>query len=243
KKYMLEWSSTIVGGPFNNFTGTWHFEGTFEPAGKPAGEGDTPSDPPPPEHGGSPLPVPLPLGGAGASPARPAAAPAPTRTAGAAAAGPLEGLFRLAPASCASGQPSGSYFRMIQPNGKVDSGPYLPNNDSTCADRTYTDLTPGKDGGLSTTAYQPQPNPPFDANGGGANDRITLPKKFFGAFFATATNDTDPQTAAKTALPSIAVDSAGKLTGDLRAFAAAYQNQHFNQGSPKPDGATPGLTS
>lgn len=27
--YALEWSSQIVGGPFNNFTGVWHLEGTF----------------------------------------------------------------------------------------------------------------------------------------------------------------------------------------------------------------------
>ena len=31
KKFTLEWSSQIVGGAFNNFTGVWHFEGTFEP--------------------------------------------------------------------------------------------------------------------------------------------------------------------------------------------------------------------
>ena len=62
---MLEWSSTIVGGPFNNFTGTWHFEGTFEPATRAAGAGGSPSDPPPPEHGGSLLPIPLPLGETG----------------------------------------------------------------------------------------------------------------------------------------------------------------------------------
>jgi hypothetical protein len=34
RKYVLEWSSQIVGGPFNDFTGVWHFEGTFEPAKK-----------------------------------------------------------------------------------------------------------------------------------------------------------------------------------------------------------------
>jgi hypothetical protein len=27
--YTLEWSSTIVGGPFDGFTGIWHLEGTF----------------------------------------------------------------------------------------------------------------------------------------------------------------------------------------------------------------------
>jgi hypothetical protein len=31
--YTLDWTSQIVGGPFNNFTGYWHLEGTFVPAG------------------------------------------------------------------------------------------------------------------------------------------------------------------------------------------------------------------
>ena len=249
RKFTLEWSSTIVGGPFNNFTGTWHFEGVFEPAKTTAGDGEDPGPgEQPPDEGGLPPLLPLPLAGASAvslAPPAPAAAAstATARVAGQVAAGELKGVFRITPASCSSGPPTGTFFRMIQPGGNVDAGPYLPNNDSTCADKTYTDLSPGKDGGLSTVAYQPQPNPPFDANGGGANDRITMPKKFFGAFFATATNETDPQASGKTALPSIVFDGAGKLSGDLRAFAAAYQNQHFNQGSPKPDGSKPGLTA
>ena len=28
--YTLDWRSTIVGGPFNGFTGVWHLEGTFK---------------------------------------------------------------------------------------------------------------------------------------------------------------------------------------------------------------------
>jgi hypothetical protein len=31
-EYVIEWTSQIVGGPFNEFTGVWHFEGTFAPA-------------------------------------------------------------------------------------------------------------------------------------------------------------------------------------------------------------------
>lgn len=30
--YVLEWRSLIVGGPFNNFIGAWHLEGTFVPS-------------------------------------------------------------------------------------------------------------------------------------------------------------------------------------------------------------------
>jgi hypothetical protein len=29
RRFVLEWASQIVGGPFNNFTGVWHLEGTF----------------------------------------------------------------------------------------------------------------------------------------------------------------------------------------------------------------------
>ena len=32
KAFTLEWTSPIVGGPFNGFTGFWHLEGTFEPS-------------------------------------------------------------------------------------------------------------------------------------------------------------------------------------------------------------------
>ncbi len=34
--FVLEWASTVVGGPFNDFTGTWHLEGVFRPTGSPA---------------------------------------------------------------------------------------------------------------------------------------------------------------------------------------------------------------
>ncbi|MEW6477719.1 MAG: hypothetical protein AB1679_36200 [Actinomycetota bacterium] len=154
----------------------------------------------------------------------------------------LKGLFKLDPASCASGAAKGSYFRMIQPGGGPN-GPYVENNTSACGDKTYTDLAPGKDGGLSTMGYQPQPNPPFDSSNGGTNDKITLPKEFFGTRFASATNPKDPQTEKEVPAPSITHDGKGKLSGDLRSFAAAWQGQHFNQGAPKPDGSMPGLTS
>jgi len=36
--YTLQWTSPIVGGPFNGFTGVWHLEGQFE-AGSPAPAG------------------------------------------------------------------------------------------------------------------------------------------------------------------------------------------------------------
>jgi hypothetical protein len=232
KRFALDWTSTIVGGPFNNFTGKWHFEGVFHPGVSAAAAGPAGS---PAIGGNAPeVSVPVPAVGAHGAPARVTAAQTGDQ---------LKGLFRLSAASCSGAQVSGSYFRMIQPGGSAASGPFLQNNSSACADQSYTDLAPGKDGGLSTTAYQPQPNPPFDASNGGVNDKILMPKEFFGAKFATATNATDPQTNLATALPVITHDGKGKLSGDLRAFAAAYQGQHFNQGAPKPDGSTPGATT
>jgi hypothetical protein len=232
KRFTLDWTSTIVGGPFNNFTGKWHFEGTFQPGG--GKKAEQPAPPAEPDEGllGLPLPVPV-----ASSPRA-----APERVTAGQASGDLEGLFRVTAASCSGTQVSGTYFRMIQPGG-TNSGPWVSNNDSTCADKSYTDLAPGKDGGLSTVAFQPHPSAPFDATGSGTNDLITQPKGFFGTKFSTATNETDPQTSAKTKLPVITYDGKGKLTGNVSAFAAAWNNQHFNQGAPKPDGSKPGLTS
>src|SRR5688500_16741228 len=128
----------------------------------------------------------------------------------------LKGLFKIEPASCGSGAAKGSYFRMIQPGGG-ETGPFIENNTSACGDKTYTDLAPGRDGGLSTMGYQPQAEPPFDAGGGGTSDRITQPKEFFGAKFANATNQKDPQTGNDVPAPSVTHDGNGKLSGDLRS--------------------------
>jgi hypothetical protein len=32
--FVLQWTSLIVGGPFNGFTGLWHLEGVYQPSGK-----------------------------------------------------------------------------------------------------------------------------------------------------------------------------------------------------------------
>ncbi len=166
-----------------------------------------------------------------------------TATTSAAAARPLEGLFRIQEGECAGdGVTAGSYFRMVQPGGDVASGPFVDNADSPCGDDSYTPLLPGTDGGLSTTGYQPHPSPAFSATGHGLNDKIIQPQSFFGTRFAAATNPTDPQTSTDVVQPVITEES-GELSGDVRAFAAAWNGQHFNQGSPKPDGEKPGNTA
>ena len=153
----------------------------------------------------------------------------------------LAGTFRITQGSCTGGQAAGSTFRMVVPSGGA-GGPYVSNNDSTCSDHTYTLLAPGTDGGLITGAYQSEPNPGFDGNGNSLAARITKPAIFYGVAFSTSTNQVDPQTKARVTAPSVAVDN-GKLTGDLRAFAASWNHQEFNQGAPKPDGSKPGNTA
>lgn len=162
----------------------------------------------------------------------------------AAAGSALVGTFRVTAGSCASGV-TGSYFRMLQPGGTPtgpDSG-YLVNANSTCANQTYTLFSPGSDGGLITGGYQPEPNPGFDGSGNSLANRIVPPATFFGVKFSVSTASPDPQTGTSVPAPSITTTGAGALAGDLRAFGASWNNGHFNQGTPKPDGTTPGLTN
>jgi hypothetical protein len=123
---------------------------------------------------------------------------------------------------------------MTQPAGQP-----IDNGDSPCADQSYTPLAPGTDGGLITGRYQPHPDPAFDGGGNGVNNALTEPAAFYGVSFSTATNPTDPQTDTDVTAPEITAAGDGSLSGDVRAFAAAWNGQHFNQGSPKPDGEKP----
>jgi hypothetical protein len=155
---------------------------------------------------------------------------------------PLVGTFELTPGSYASGLASGSYFRMLDPgaaNNTSDSS-YVTNGNSTSSDQTYTLLTPGTEGGLVTGAYEPEPSPAFDSNGNSLASEIIEPTEFFNVFFGLDTNATDPQTGDSVPAPSISADASGNLTGNLEAFAASWNNQEFNQGSPKPGGTFPG---
>jgi hypothetical protein len=146
----------------------------------------------------------------------------------------LTGTFRLTAGSCTDDGASGTYFRMTQPAGQP-----IDNGDSPCDDKSYTPLSPGSDGGLVTGSYQPHPDPAFDSNGNGMNEALTEPARFYGVNFSTATNATDPQTDTDVMAPEIRAAADGSISGDLRAFAAAWNGQHFNQGSPKPDGEKP----
>jgi hypothetical protein len=157
--------------------------------------------------------------------------------------GALTGVFNITAGRCSdAGVTTGSFFRMVQPKGKTSTGPFVKNGDSPCGDKTFTPLSPGSDGGLVTGSYQPHPNPPFDGSGNGSAKALSKPQKWFAVAFSLATNPTDPQTKKKVEAPTIEY-SGGKLSGDLRALAAAWNGQHFNQGAPKPDGTSPGNTT
>jgi hypothetical protein len=161
----------------------------------------------------------------------------------AAAAGtPLVGTFSIAAGSCSGGTASGTYLRMVLSGGTNSGGPYFSNSDSSCSDNSYTPLAPGSAGGLITGSYQAAPSPAFDSAGNALADQITAPVPFEGVKFATATNPVDPQTGLHVPAPSI-VATGDTLSGSIEAFAVTWNNQQFNQGSPKPGGGSPGNTT
>ncbi len=154
----------------------------------------------------------------------------------------LVGTFTLSPGSCSGSSPTGTYFRMITPGGSVSKGPFFSNPDSVCPDKTYTLATPGTDGGFLTGSYQPDPTPTFSSDGSSLAGRIVAPQAFTAINFGISTNPVDPQTRLSVPAPSISVSN-GQLSGQIEAWSASWNNQYFNQGSPKPDGSHPGLTS
>lgn len=154
----------------------------------------------------------------------------------------LVGTFRITAGECGGdGISGGSYFRMATPAGNPENGPWVNNTSSPCDDNTYTPLSPGTDGGLSTDDYQPHPDPAFDDDNNALASLIIQPTGFNGTDFSVATNPVDPQTETEVPVPEITA-SGGDLSGQITAWAAAWNDQHFNQGSPKPDGDQPGDT-
>jgi hypothetical protein len=153
----------------------------------------------------------------------------------------LVGTFRLDPGSCSGSSTTGTYFRMITPGGTVGSGPFFQNPDSTCTDKTYTVASPGTDGGFVSGEYQPNPNPVFSSTGSALANRIITPQPFTAINFGISTDPVDPQTGTHVPSPSIVVRE-GSLRGQIEAWSVSWNNQYFNQGTPKPNGSRPGLT-
>jgi hypothetical protein len=154
---------------------------------------------------------------------------------------PLIGTFKLTAGSCATATPTGSYFRMIYPGGSVANGKFFTNPDSLCPDKSYTTVAPGAQGGFATGKYQANPVPAFSATGAALANSIIQPQAFTAIDFSIATNKTDPQSG-KTVPPVSITNKGGTLSGQTQAWSAAWNKLYFNQGSPKPGGAAPGLT-
>jgi hypothetical protein len=147
--------------------------------------------------------------------------------------GELIGLFRLTPGAVDGEAITGTWFRMLQPGGDAQNGPYMENGDSPADGGEATLLAPGTSGGLRSGGYQSEPVPGFDGGGNALADAITLPTKWFGVSFSISTNQVDPQTQTEVPPPTIVLED-GKLTADLSAWAASWNGQEFNQGAPKP---------
>ncbi|QBS43209.1 hypothetical protein [Nocardia sp. CS682] len=145
---------------------------------------------------------------------------------------PLVGLLRFTPGSVSGDNVAGTWFRMVQPGGTPEKGPYMPNGDSLAQGGSTTLLEPGTAGGLRIGGYQSEPKPGF-AQGNSLSASITKPTKFFAVEFGISTNPVDPQTQRRVPPPTVTNDG-GKLTADVSAWAASWNDQEFNQGAPKP---------
>jgi len=151
--------------------------------------------------------------------------------------GDLVGVFRFTAGAEKDGKVTGTWFRMLQPGGTVDKGPYMENRNSPADGGRATVLAPGGSGGLRTGGYQSEPSPSFGANGDSFADSIIEPTKFFGVRFGVSTNQTDPQTKTQLPPPTVTLHD-GKLVADLSSWAASWNGQEFNQGAPKPVSST-----
>lgn len=107
----------------------------------------------------------------------------------------LKGLLALEPGKIEGNKLSGTWFKMVQPGGNPQEGPFMPNANSPVPQGSATLLSPGTDGGLILGDYQGEPDPAFDeATGYSLASRVTQPTKFFNIEFGISTNKIDPQT-------------------------------------------------
>lgn len=147
--------------------------------------------------------------------------------------GELIGLFRLTAGAVDGDEITGTWFRMLQPGGDAEDGPYMVNANSPADGGEATLLTPGTSGGLRSGGYQSEPDPAFDGAGNALADAITQPTMWFNVAFSISTNRVDPQTQTEVPPPTIVLED-GELTADLSSWAASWNRQEFNQGAPKP---------
>jgi hypothetical protein len=148
----------------------------------------------------------------------------------------LDGTFGLEPATDVDGAIGGSWFEMLTPENPPKP---IENNNSPLSNKDFTPLSTGAAGGLQTFAYAPAPSPAFSKTGNALANAIMQPENFVGDDFSVVTQASDPQTGEADPLPQI-VDTNGQLSGQITAWAVGWNDQWFNQGSPKPNGTLPG---
>jgi hypothetical protein len=119
---------------------------------------------------------------------------------------------------------------------------YFVNPNSSAPNKTYTFMRPGTNGGLELGKFQPPPSPAF-AGGNARANRITKPQGFDVYRYSISTAKTDAQTGLSVPAPTLTLFSGGKLGGNFSAWTAEWNKIYFNQGSPKPNGSHPGLTT
>ena len=151
---------------------------------------------------------------------------------------PLTGTLKLTTGKRVHGHYVGTYFRMLLP-GVTDK--YFANPNSTAADKTYTLMRPGTDGGLELGHFQEPPSPAFSTTGFALAKRITQPQKFASINYSISTAPMDAQSGGLAKAPSLVLNGS-KITGNFSAWTAEWNRIYFNQGAPKPNGSYPGLT-
>jgi hypothetical protein len=125
----------------------------------------------------------------------------------------------------------GTYFRMLKSKG---TDQYFPNVSSKAPNDTYTFLSPGSEHGLELGRYQPPPKHAFNSSNGNAlASSITKPQAFVGIKFSISTAPKSAQGGKPTPAPSLVLRG-NKLTGNLSAWTAEWNEIYFNQGAPKP---------
>jgi hypothetical protein len=142
---------------------------------------------------------------------------------GAGAGTSLVGTFRLEPGQCtsATAAPTGSYLEVTD----AADAKEVDNPQSGCANRQFTLLAPGTDGGVVTGRFQPDPTPTFDSHGNSLAASIVAPVTFQGTMLGMATNADDEQDGPN-GPPAFGAPEASvrgtALTIDLRSLDVTY---------------------
>jgi hypothetical protein len=85
--------------------------------------------------------------------------------------------------------PTGSYLVVLNTNGSALDA----NSSGVCANKSFTLLSPGVDGGLTLGSFQPNPDPTFGPNRNSRANLIVAPVMFDGYRLGMATTARDEQ--------------------------------------------------